>query len=102
MWHNLLPGQLPIDLGSGISIRNVSAVTSTLPLDSTDRFTSEEERDRIKKWTLCLVHEYLGSWGLDEADHQSDIFIRYVSAHLRLICPTKMTAQLLQGCFDED
>lgn len=100
-WHGALPALLPFDLGSGFAVENASAITSQLEFG--ERWTSEAEQEKITRWSICLVHRYRGDSGLGESDHHSEMLIRYVAAHLRIICPTKMNAgAVVQGDFGND
>jgi hypothetical protein len=102
MWRPDLPAALPIRLGSGVTVRNVSSVSSGLELDSMGKYTSQDEREQINRWTIALVHEFTGLPGLGDEDNSSEIFTRYVAAHIRLICPTKMNGRYVQGYFAKD
>src|SRR5439155_20279536 len=46
----------------------------------------------IRGWSVCLVHEYTGTVGMGEAENNSEVLMRYVTAHLRLIAPDQTDA----------
>ena len=93
--HDDLQRMLPLDLGSGLSVRNLRSKLASTSLQQWRRYLSPEMMRTIRGWSICLVHEYTGNLTLDEADDSSARLLRYVTAHLRLIAPDRTDANHL-------
>lgn len=90
--HDELQTALPIELGSGLSVRNLRTRLARTSLRLWRRYLSPEMIREIRGWSICLVHQYTGTFGLEAADNSSAVLLRYATAHLRLIAPDKTDA----------
>jgi len=57
-WASNLRSFLPFQLGFGFEVRDVSPDLANLDLEVWKRFVSDEERERVKGWSVCLVNNY--------------------------------------------
>lgn len=69
----------------------MSADVSGANLDVWKRFVSDEDREGIQKWSVCLVSEYRESVRGD-VERLIETLMHYVVAHLRLIVPNRTNA----------
>jgi hypothetical protein len=90
-WSQNLEGFLPFPLGFGFEVRDMGTDMAELNLDIWKRFASEEELDRIKGWSICLVCSYRELFRGAKERLVEDL-MHYVVAHLRFIVPNRAHA----------
>ncbi len=90
--HYELPMALPMNLGFGLSVRNLRPKLSRTTLRLWREFLSPDMMREIRGWSVCLVHEYASTLGPGEDDNRSAVLMRYATAHLRLIAPNQSDA----------
>ena len=90
-WASHLSTFLPFSLGFGVEVRDLSTCLASADLEVWKRYISEEERDRIKGWSICLVLNYLEDVR-GEKEKLAEKLMHYVAAHLRLILPNIVNA----------
>jgi len=83
---------LPIQLGFGFEVRDMSSDVANLDLEVWKRFVSDEERDRMKRWSVCLVNNYQETFVRGDRQKLVEALMHYVVAHLRLIVPNRTHA----------
>ncbi len=90
-WASNLGNVLPFHLGFGFEVRDVSADMANLDLEVWKRFVSDEERKRLKGWSVCLVNKYR-EFVRGDRERLVETLMHYVVAHLRLIVPNRTNA----------
>ncbi len=90
-WAWGLRAFLPFRLGFGFEVRDVSADVANVNLDVWKRFVSDDERESVQKWSVCLVNSYRESVRGD-IERLIETLMHYVVAHLRLIVPNPTNA----------
>src|SRR5271165_436750 len=90
-WASNLRSLLPFYLGFGFEVRDVSPDFANLNLEVWRRFVSDEERGRVKGWSICLVNNYLEFFRGDK-EKLVESLMHYIVAHLRLIVPNRANA----------
>jgi hypothetical protein len=90
-WASNLKGFLPFQLGFGFEVTDVSADVAKLDLEVWKRFLSDEERERVKGWSVCLVNNYR-EFIRGDREKLVETLMHYVVAHLRLIVPNRTNA----------
>lgn len=92
---------LPVDLGHGFRVEDMSGVLGSTDLSVLSRYAAPEQQRRITEAGICFTHEYV-----DRADHgpESAHSLRlctFVLGHLRFLVPNRSTANLMvQGTLD--
>jgi hypothetical protein len=64
---------------------------ANVDLEVWKRFVSDEERDRVKGWSVCLVNNYR-EFVRGDRERLVETLMHYVVAHLRLIVPNRTNA----------
>jgi hypothetical protein len=90
-WASNLRGSVPLQLGFGFEVRDMSADVANLDLDVWKRFVSDEERERVKGWSVCLVNSYR-EFIRGDREKLVETLMHYVVAHLRIIVPNRTNA----------
>src|SRR5260370_2805621 len=90
-WASNLASFLPFHLGFGFEVRDVSADVANLDLEVWKRFVSDDERERVKGWSICLVNNYREFFRGDR-EKLVETLMQYAVAHLRLIVPNRTNA----------
>lgn len=90
--YNLPKESLPFELGDGVAVRDLSPLLSQADLSLWNKFVPPEEQQAIKGWSVCLEHRYTAAPIVGETERDSVRLLHYVMAHLRLLVPTKTSA----------
>ena len=90
-WASGLGSFLPFHLGFGFEVRDISTDMANVDLEVWKRFVSDEERDRVKGWSVCLVNNYR-EFVRGDKERLVETLMHYVVAHLRLIVPNRTNA----------
>lgn len=69
----------------------MSADVANLDLEVWKRVVSDEERERVKGWSICLVNNYR-EFVRGDRERLVETLMHYVVAHLRLIVPNRSNA----------
>lgn len=86
-----------------MSVRDLSPLLSTLNLALWSKFVAPEDQDEIKQWSVCLEHRFRTTPEIGEDERQSERFLHFIVAHLRLLVPTKTNANcFLQGGIENE
>jgi hypothetical protein len=90
-WASDFGSCLPFHLGFGFEVRDISTDMANVDLEVWKRFVSDEERDRVKGWSVCLVNNYR-EFVRGDRERLVETLMHYVVAHLRLIVPNRTNA----------
>jgi hypothetical protein len=82
-WASNRRSFLPFQLGFGFEVRDVSPDVANLDLEVWKRLVSDDERERVKGWSVCLVNNYREFFRGDR-ERLVETLMHYVVAHLRL------------------
>jgi hypothetical protein len=74
-------------LGFGLSVERLGAFLRSADLGVWKSGGSEDHRDSIDNWDICLEHRYSSSSLISEPEKRSVNLLGYVLAHLRVINP---------------
>jgi hypothetical protein len=90
-WASTLREFLPFYLGFGFEVTDVTADVADIDLEVWKRFVSDEERERVKGWSVCLVNRYR-EFVRGDREKLVETLMHYVVAHLRFIVPSATNA----------
>lgn len=86
--HYELSKVLPIDLGFGTQVNDLSTVLSNVALDKWSQYVAPEAQKEIKSWRICLEHRYESNEGIGKDEQSSAALLGYIVGHLRFAVPT--------------